>query len=176
MGLVDDLAKGPGDIATFTGGEALPSPFSLLTRAVYPIKLGGLDLPSTTYISAKARKNIVKTEIPGGNGTVKEQISHPDYEITMEGVYAVKNNKAAIALIDNLTAIWNRRYSIPIVCPYTEKFGIKQVALESFEAAPKKGFPSVVTFKFDAISDNSIDLKTEVKNGTFSKLRRLIGL
>ncbi len=176
MGLVDDFKNGPGDLATFTGGDALPSPFSLLTRAVYPIKLGGLKLPPTTYISAKARKNIVITDIPGGNGTVKEQISHPDYEITMEGVYAEKNNKAALMTIDNLTALWNRKYSIPIVCPYTEKLGVKQIALQEFEAAPKKGFPSVITFKISAISDNSINLKTELKNGTFSTLRKLIGL
>lgn len=176
MGLVDDFKNGPGDLASFTGGDALPSPFNLLTRAVYPIKLGGLDLPRTTYISAKARKNIIKTEIPGGNGTVKEQISHPDYDISIEGVYAVKNHKTAINLIDNLTAIWTRKYSIPIICPYTEKLGVKQIALENFECTPKPKFPSVIMFKFDGTSDNSIDLRKEVKNGTFDKLRRLVGL
>lgn len=176
MGLVDDVKNPIGDLASFTGGDALPSPFNLITRAVYPIKLGGLNLPRTTYISAKARKNIIITDIPGGNGTVKEQISHPDYDITIEGIYAEKNNKAVLMTIDNLTAIWNRKYSIPIICPYTEKLGVKQVALQEFEAAPKKGYPSVVTFKFSAVSDNSIDLKTILKNGTFANLRKLIGL
>lgn len=176
MGLVDDFKNGPGDLATFTGGDALPSPFSLLTRAVYPIKLGGLKLPSTTYISAKARKNIVITDIPGGNGTVKEQISHPDYEITMDGEYGFKNNKTALMFLDNLIAIWNRKYSIPIICPYTEKLGVKQVALQEFEAYPKKKFPSVIVYKYQAVSDNSIDLKTELKNGFVASMRKLIGL
>lgn len=176
MGLVDDLAYSPGDLASITGGDALPSPFSLITRAVYPIKIGGLKLPKTTFISCKARKNIVITEIPGGNGTVKEQISHPDYEFTIEGIYAEKNNKAVLQALDNLAALWVRKYSLPILCPLTERLTVKQVALQNFEIGPKKGFPSVIQFKFDAISDNSIDLKKEIRNGTFDKLRKLVGI
>ncbi|MBN8220685.1 MAG: hypothetical protein J0L53_07155 [Spirochaetes bacterium] len=176
MGLVDDIANGPGDLATFTGGDALPSPFSLITRAVYPVKIGGLKFPKTTYISGKARKNIVITEIPGGNGTVKEQISHPDYEFTIEGIYAEKNNKAVLQAFENLIFIWNERKSLPILCTLTDKIGVEKIALQGFEFGPEKGKPSVIRFKFDVISDNSIDLKKELRDGTFSKLRKLIGL
>ena len=176
MGLVDDFKNGPGDLASFTGGDALPSPFNLLTRAVYPIKLGGLVLPRTTYMSVKARKNIIITDIPGGNGTVKEQVSHPDYEITMEGIYAEKNNKAVLMTLENLVATWNRKYSIPIICPLTERIGVREVALQNFDFSPKPKYPSVIQFKFEAISDGGANMKQQIRNGAFATLRKLIGL
>lgn len=176
MGLIDDIRNGPGDLATFTGGDALPSPFSLLTRPIYPVILEDVKLPKTTMINVKARKNILVTEIPGSNNTVKEQISHPDYEITIEGVYAEKNNKAALLALDALIALYDRKRSIKIICPYTEKFNIKNIVLQTFEPQLKKGFPSTIWFKFEALSDNNTNMMTGARNGAFNQLRKLIGL
>ncbi len=179
MGLVDvggDVLSAPGDLATFSGGDSLPSPFSLLTRSVYPIKLDGVKLPSNTTISVKARKNIIITDIPGGESTVKEQISRPDYDVSIEGVFAAKNNKSLLNQLDLLVAIWQKNHSVQIICPYTEKFGIKQVAIQNFEAPPKKGFQSVMTFKFEALSDNATRREIQTKDNAVNKLRGLVGL
>lgn len=179
MGLTDvvgEVLSAPGDLATFTGGQALPSPLSLLTRSVYPIKIGDVKLPGNTMIQVKGRKNIVVTEIPGGNNTIKEQVSHPDYEITIEGVYTEKNNKTVLRQLDLLVALWNKKVSLPIVCPYTEKYKINQIVITNFEPVLRKGFQSTIWFKFDALSDNATWSEDEVKRNAFDGLRRLIGL
>lgn len=179
MGLTDvvgEVLSAPGDLATFTGGQALPSPFSLLTRSVYPIKIGDVKMPGNTMIQVKGRKNIVVTEIPGGDGTVKEQVSHPDYEVTIEGVYTEKNNKTVLRQLDLLVALWNKKESIPIVCPYTEKFNIKRIVITNIEPTLRKGFQSTIWFKIDALSDNSTYLELETKRNALDGLRRLIGL
>lgn len=179
MGLVDvggDFLSAPGDLTSFTGGDALPSPLSLLKRSIYPVKIGDLKLPGTTAVNVKVRKNIIVTEVPGSNGTVKEQISHPDYEITIEGVYAEKNNKAVLLALDSLVALFDRKQSLKIVCPYTERFGITEIALQTFEPTVKKGYQSVIWFKYEGLSDNSARLNTRARNSTFNQLRKLIGL
>lgn len=179
MGLVDvggDFLQAPGDLTTFSGGQSTPSPLSLLRRSVYPIKIGDVDLPGNTMIQVKGRKNIVVTEIPGGDGTVKEQVAHPDYEITIEGAYGERNNKTVLRQLDLLVALWNKKEALPIVCTYTEKFRIQKIVITNFEPALRKGFESTIWFKIDALSDNSTFSDKEVKRNAFDALRRLVGI
>lgn len=176
MGLIDDFRNGPGDLTTFSGGQAVPSPLSLLKRSIYPIKIGDVDLPANTMINVKGRKNIVVTEIPGGNFSIKEQVSHPDYEITIEGAYGEKNNKTVLRQLELLIALWNKKEALPIICPYTEKFRIEKIVITNFEPALRKGFQSTIWYKLDALSDNSTYSAEETKRNAFDALRRLVGL
>ncbi len=160
------------DLLTFNGGQSA----HLFSSDVYPLKIGDYQFPVECLIQVRAGKNIVITEVPGGNGTVKELVGFPDYEVSISGVLIAKHNRELLAEIKNLVALWNNEKSLPIICKYTEVFGIKRVALRDFSPTVRQGFESILWFTIDAISDNEIDLKTEIKQNMRSKLRKLIGI
>ncbi|TAL31591.1 MAG: hypothetical protein EPN93_17500 [Spirochaetes bacterium] len=160
------------DLLTYNGGQVA----HLFVSDVYPLKIGDYQFPVECIVQVKGAKNIVITEVPGGNGTVKELVGFPDYEVTIAGQLIGKTNKELLAEMKNLVNLWNNAQSLPIICKYTETFGIKRVCLKDFTPTVRQGFESILWFTIDAISDNEIELKTEIKQNMRSTLRKLLGI
>ena len=161
-----------GDAITFSGGMSIPNP--LPSRKVYPLEIGGYNFVYGALIQVKGHKNIVVTEIPGGRGTIKELVSVPDYEITITGKLYCKNNALLLSELENLVALWDKDESLDIICPYTDLFGIKKIAIQNFNPIIKDGFQSVLWYTMSGLSDNEITRKKEIKQARFAKLKALI--
>ena len=102
---------------------------------------------------------IVKTEIQGRNGTVKEYIGEDDAKITIQGII-VGSNGVYPAYEVGLLNEWRRA---PVAKGITSRFlqnlGIDNVVVEDCSFPQVAGGYSYQTFTINAISDLPVELK-----------------
>lgn len=109
------------------------------------------------FISCERTKNIVKNQIIGLNGTVKEFINSGDYTITIAGTLASDNKylypeDQMIDLID----FCNIEDSISIGNDYLNKlFQIDNIVIESFSFSQSDSYSNIVMFTMNCLSDYS---------------------
>ncbi len=171
-----DALETVGDLLTFGGGSIIPHPLSLLKSDVYPLEIGGYKFLDGALVQVKGAKNIQITEIPGGKTSQKELVGMNDYTIEIASKIVCKNNKKLLAELKNIIALWNKSDSLDIICPYTEAFGIKKIAIYDFSPVIREGFQSILWYTISGYSDNDIDRKTEIRQSRFAKLQKLIGI
>jgi hypothetical protein len=171
-----DALEAVGDLLTFAGGSIIPHPLSLAKREVYPLEVGGYKFLNGALVQVKGSKNIQITEIPGGKNSPKELVSMNDYTIEIASKIVCKTNKLLLDELKNIIALWNKSDSLDIICPYTEAFGIKKIAIYDFSPIIKEGFQSVLWYTISGYSDNDIDRKTEIRQSRFAKLQKYIGI
>lgn len=147
---------------------------SALSGEVYPVRLAGVDLPADSFVSVRAKKNIVVTDIPGAVGTVKELTNIPDFEVSISGQLVARDFTTLLGLADKLLYIWSQDEAVEVLCPYTDKFGIQKISLQGFEPSMKKGMQSVLFFSFEGLSDNAFSRSKQVKLGAIDKMRKLM--
>lgn len=171
-----DALETVGDILTFGGGTIIPHPLSLLKSDVYPLEIGGYKFLDGALVQVKGVKNIQITEIPGGKTSQKELVGMNDYTIEIASKIVCKNNPQLLTELKNIIALWNKSDSLDIICPYTEAFGIKKIAIYDFSPVIRNGFQSILWYTISGYSDNDIDRKTEIRQSRFAKLQKLIGI
>jgi hypothetical protein len=102
-------------------------------------------------------KKIVKTEIQGMRGTVKEYIGEDDWQITINGLLVGENGKNptedTVALKNILTVNALTPFSIPVVCSYLNNLDIFNIVVENFDMEQDPGGYSKQRFTINAISE-----------------------
>mgnify|MGYP006921348414 CR=1 FL=1 len=112
-------------------------------------------------IDVNTTNNIVKTEIMGQNGTVKEYINQGDAQITIRGFFSSP-------LPDRFPEINTRMLRSYLIAPLSlnitnsflnDVFGITSIAIESFNFFQQQGLRNVQYFQINAISDTVVKIK-----------------
>jgi hypothetical protein len=111
-------------------------------------------------ISVSFPRNIVKTEIIGKNGTVKEYIGEGDAQISFRGVITGKNGHYPLEEVGILKDIIKAPIAIPVVCKYLQNLDIDTIVFEDRFFEQEEGSYSYQTFSMNAISDTPIEVKT----------------
>lgn len=171
-----DALETVGDLLTFGGGTIIPHPLSAMKRDVYPLEIGGYKFVDGAVVQVTGEKNIQITEIPGGKTSQKELVGMNDYTIEIASKIVCKTNKQLLDELKNLIALWNKSEALDIICPYTEAFGIKKIAIYDFAPVIREGFQSILWYTISGYSDNDINLKTEIRQSRFVKLQKYIGI
>jgi hypothetical protein len=171
-----DALEAVGDLLTFAGGSIIPHPLSLMKNEVYPLEIGGYKFLDGALVQVNGSKNIQLTEIPGGKSSAKELVCFNDYTIEIASKIVCKTNGLLLAELKNIIALWNKTDSLDIICPYTEAFGIKKIAIYDFSPVIKNGYQSILWYTISGYSDNDIDRKTEIRQNRFAKLQKYIGM
>ena len=101
---------------------------------------------------------VVKTDIAGLNGSIKEFISGGDNDVTITGVF---NNTRGVAPLDFITNL-NKMFSAPVSIPVTNYFlnanNIYYIVVMPGTSLPQQtGQYSTQVFTIKAISDNPIN-------------------
>jgi len=174
LNALNDALNNVGDLLTFAGGSSIPHPLSLLSKDVYPLEIGGYKFLDGALVQVYGSKNIQITELPGGKNSVKELVGMNDYRIDIASKIVCKNNTQLLKELKNIIALWNNNDSLEIICPYTEAFGIKKIAIQDFSPVIRDGFQSILWYTINGYSDNEIDRKTEINRGRFNKLQKYI--
>ena len=176
--VVSKILDSAGEALAFSGGQspAIPGIPNLNTGQLYPLKIGNYEFREECLIQIKGSKDLVLTPIPGGNGTVKELVSQPDYEINIAGRLVHKTNSEMLEELENLIALFNKEEALAIECPYSDSFGISKVAIKDFSPTIKRGYQSVCWFTINALSDNQIDREREIKDTKKNALRKFLGV
>jgi hypothetical protein len=101
---------------------------------------------------------IVKTEIQGRDGTVKEYIGEDDARVTIQGVITGANG----VYPQNEVNLLNQWRKAPIskgaVCGFLQNLGISNLVVESFNLPQILGGYSYQTFTMNCISDIPVEL------------------
>ena len=171
-----DILEAVGDVLTFAGGSSIRHPLSLLKRDIYPLEIGGYKFLDGALIQVRGSKNIQVTEIPGGKTAQKELVGMNDYTIEIASKIVCRNNTQLLAELKNIIALWDKSDSLDIICPYTEAFGIKKIAIYDFSPVIREGFQSILWYTISGYSDNDITRKTEIRQSRFAKIQKMIGI
>ena len=105
-------------------------------------------------------KQIIKTNIAGVAGTVKEYISKGDYEITIRGALVDPNGQRypeeqARQLKEYLEA----EEAIEIASSFlNDIFNVQYIVVESFSFPQVEGTQNVQLFEIKAVSDDPVEL------------------
>lgn len=119
----------------------------------------------TVLMDVSATKQIIKTNIQGVRGSVKEYISLGDYNIKFRGALVDENGRRypeeqALQLREYLEA----ETTIGIASRFlNDIFKIDNIVVEDFNFPQVEGFQNMCFFEFTAVSDDPIEL-TVVSN------------
>lgn len=98
-------------------------------------------------------RNIVKTEIAGRNGTVKEYIGEGDAQINFRGVMVGNNGHYPQELIAEMVKMIKAPVAIPVFSVHLSTMGIDSVVFDSSSFEQEQGGYSYQAFSVQAISD-----------------------
>ena len=120
---------------------------------------------NTVLIDVSQQKQIIKTNIQGVSGTVKEYISKGDYQVTIRGALVSESSvrypeEEVTQLVEYLEA----ETSIGVASRFLDDiFNIQNIVVESFSFPQVEGTQNVQLFEVSAVSDQPIEL-TVLKN------------
>lgn len=107
-------------------------------------------------------KKIIKTEIQGRDGTVKEYIGMDDYQVTINGIITGPNGHYPADEVIDLKKVLDAPIAIPVACTYLNNLGINSIIIEGYELAQVEGGYSYQTFSINAVSDIAQELQINV--------------
>lgn len=113
----------------------------------------------TVLITINQTKNIVKTEIQGADGTVKEYIGMGDYEVQVNGIITSTNGVYPQDEVIALRTMCQAPVSIPVECRFLNNWGVLNLVIESFYIPEEMGGYSKQKFSLNCISDLPIELQ-----------------
>lgn len=110
-------------------------------------------------INVVQAKRIIRTEIQGRNGSVKEYIGLDDYEVTISGVIVGANYTRPVEEINNLKKIIDAPIAIDVACAYLQALGIDQIVINNCQWSQDAGSYAYQTFSISAYSDVPQELR-----------------
>lgn len=108
---------------------------------------------SQILVSVTFPRNIIKTQIQGRNGTVKEYIGEGDASISFRGVLTAKNGSSPKDQINTLKQIMDAPVAIPVSSAYLQNLDIYSVVFEDRTLEQEEGGYSYQSFTINAVSD-----------------------
>lgn len=115
----------------------------------------------TVLCSVSRPSIIVKTQIQGRNGTVKEYISKDDYQISINGIIAGQNGQYPEAESLAVQRMCEAPVPIPVVSRFLNGMGIYNVVVEDYSMPQVAGGISRQDFSINAISDEPLELQIQ---------------
>lgn len=113
---------------------------------------------AAVLLSVDQAKKIIKTEIQGRNGTVKEYIGMDDYSIKVQGIITGGNGIHPRNEIASLKRMLDAPVPIPVISAYLQNLGINNAVVQSYSFAQEEGGMSYQTFSIDLLSDEPQDI------------------
>tara|TARA_R110002074_G_scaffold31540_2_gene88553 strand:- start:6817 stop:7464 length:648 start_codon:yes stop_codon:yes gene_type:complete len=115
---------------------------------------------NTVLIDVSQQKQIIKTNIQGVSGTVKEYISKGDYQVTIRGALVSESSvRYPEEEVTQLTEYLEAETSIGVASRFLDDiFNIQNIVVESFSFPQVEGTQNVQLFEVSAVSDDPIEL------------------
>jgi len=140
------------------------APYGIESPVFMPVTLNGYRLPNEPLVDVSISKAIVKTQVAGYNGTIKENMGLEDYSITIKGLAInQEEDEYPESIIRQLRHLFEKTESVTILSPITQLLSIDQVVIESFSLSSLEGFRHVQPYEFRCSSDQSIELLIKEK-------------
>lgn len=144
-------------LAIHSGKISIP----FISSQLVPCKLGSYKVPIECHVNVSGQKRIVKTVVPGRDGSVKELTGRDDYSVKIDLILLAKNYSKVSKEVESIIALWEKKDSINIVCPKTEMYGIEKVVFESFDHPETPGMPGYEKLSLTFSSDEDLVISTD---------------
>ncbi len=109
-------------------------------------------------------KHIIKTQVQGRAGSVKEFIADGDYTVRLRGLIVEDSiHNYPRADVVSFLQLLKRAESIKVVSEYLNMFGILNLVIENYNFNQKPGFQNVQPFDLSCVSDT--DAAIIIKEG-----------
>lgn len=122
------------------------------------VRMGDFVLPPATMFQFRRAKNIVKTNVLGSNGTVKEIFGFDDWIIDVRGLALDEPGRSAKEQIEQLLEWEKLADSIEVAGELFLLHDIKRVTIEDWADNIVQGKPGVRAFNFQMSSDKNSEL------------------
>jgi hypothetical protein len=113
---------------------------------------------ATVLVTLAQPKRIVRTEIQGRDGSVKEYIGMDDYQVTINGLITGTNGTFPFQDVAALHAICKAPVTIPVISAYLQLFDIFNLVIVDFAFDQEPGGYSKQAFNLNCISDKPVEL------------------
>jgi hypothetical protein len=142
----------------YTNIEFLPGSYETNTKGIINSFGSNTDGPErlryeAVLILVRQNKNIVRTQIQGRDGAVKEYIGMDDYNVTVNGIITGKNGQRPIDQIMALKRMLDAPIAIKVASSYLRMLGIQYLVLQSYELGENPGGYSYQTFSLEFLTD-----------------------
>ncbi len=104
------------------------------------------------------KKRIVKTNIVGRNGSVKEYINEDDYVINIKGVLFAEKPDTIPTQLEDLNKMARINDSVAAVSPFLDIFNIQNIVIESVKINQTEGKLNVISFDIASVSDVELSI------------------
>jgi hypothetical protein len=115
----------------------------------------------SVLISVSFPRVIIKTEIQGRDGTVKEYIGEGDAQLSIAGIICGLNGHYPIDEVNQLKQVIKAPIAIDVVSAYLQNLDIYSIVFEDREIGQDSGGYSYQRFVLSAISDIPQELRIE---------------
>lgn len=113
----------------------------------------------TVLCTVSQAKRIVRTEIQGADGTVKEYIGLDDYNVQINGIICGDNGRYPAAEVDALKRMLDAPVAIPVISSYLNRLGVYNVVVQDYSLPQEAGGYSKQDFSIMALSDTPLELQ-----------------
>lgn len=107
----------------------------------------------TALITISQSKKIVRTDIVGRNGQVREYIGMNDYQVNITGTITGENNVRPTSEILNLKKVLDAPCEIEVECEFLNQFGIFNLIIDSADTPQDAGGVSYQTYNINCSSE-----------------------
>jgi len=116
----------------------------------------------SAMLTVEQRKNIVKTNLTGRNGSILEYISMGSYEVTIEGSVNNENLKGYPKdQVDALARMLEEPMALKVISEYLMMFGIYYLAIDSYRFKQNPHSETSQDLYIKCISDEMLELVIE---------------
>lgn len=113
----------------------------------------------TALFSVNQTKNVVRTNINGRDGTIKEYIGLGDYVINIKGVICGANGVYPVDEVNSLTEFLRYDQSIPIKSKFlNEVFDIYEIVVLDYDVNQDEGGQSYQKFEINCVSEKPVEI------------------
>lgn len=143
------------DAFIFNGG------FSYVDDKGVTVKVTDSFMLDSCLITVNQTKNIVKTQIAGGNGTVKEYIGMGDYEVRIQGMIVGRHANVPPDITEKIriSEILKAPIALPVSCNFLDMFGVNSVVIDDFEFSQIEGTRNAIGVSISCSSDEAFEIK-----------------
>ena len=133
-----------------------------LSEELVPLKIGRYKFPMECLVDVQGKKRVIKTVVPGLDGTIKEFSGFDDYSISVHVILQARNYDLVLEELEKVIEQWESIESIPIVCPKTEAYGISMIVFESFSHPETEGLEGTERLTLNFVSDREYEFEVEL--------------
>lgn len=110
-------------------------------------------------IQINQSQRVIKTEIQGRNGTVKEYIGADDMQITVNGIITGQNGVYPKESVNRLKKWLDAPVAKGVTAWWLNDLGVNNIVIESYSIPQTRGGYSYQVFSFNAVSDTPVELR-----------------